>query len=310
MLSCNKSKVYSTLSGFRFDYKLGDNFNIAQFSIVKIRNIEDQLFHHSASVMSNNINDLLQIMETLRNPESGCPWDIKQTYASIVPFTLEEAYEVADTIERESWDELPDELGDLLFQVVFYCQIAKEEGRFEFNDVVNKIHNKLVRRHPHVFENSKLLDSEEVNWEQLKAKECAQKSQTSVLDDIPKAFPALSRAYKIQKRAAGIGFDWDNINDVAAKVTEELQEVMDEVHIDNQNEARIKDELGDLFFSVVNLARHLGVEPEQAVRQANDKFESRFRNVEIQVRDDGKLISNLSIEQLDSYWNAVKKSEK
>ncbi|RYV01938.1 nucleoside triphosphate pyrophosphohydrolase [Shewanella sp. OPT22] len=260
--------------------------------------------------MTEKIEQLLSVMSQLRNPKSGCPWDIKQTYASIVPFTLEEAYEVADTIERESWDELPDELGDLLFQVVFYCQIAKEEGRFEFDDVVQRIHDKLIRRHPHVFEDAKLQGSEQANWEKLKFAERKQKSQDSVLDDIPIALPALSRAHKIQKRAASIGFDWDNINDVSAKVTEELQEVMEEVEQPSVDKERLKDELGDLFFSVVNLARHLEVEPEEAVRQANHKFETRFRQVELAVKQDNKVMSDLNIEQLDSYWDSVKNSEK
>ena len=260
--------------------------------------------------MKTNINELLQVMAKLRDPQSGCPWDIKQTYATIVPFTLEEAYEVADTIERESWDELPDELGDLLFQVIFYCQIAKEEGRFEFDDVVDKIHNKLIRRHPHVFANIALQGSEQAYREKLKTDERRQKQQTSVLDDIPMALPALNRAYKIQKRVAAIGFDWDNIDDVSAKVTEELQEVMQEVTQTSQNQERIKDEVGDLFFSVVNLARHLGVDPEQAMRQANNKFEKRFRQVEVAVNQDQKVMSELNIQQLDAYWNSVKNSEK
>ena len=260
--------------------------------------------------MKTNINELLQVMAKLREPQLGCPWDIKQTYATIVPFTLEEAYEVADTIERESWDELPDELGDLLFQVIFYCQIAKEEGRFEFDDVVDKIHNKLIRRHPHVFANIALQGSEQAYREKLKTDERRQKQQTSVLDDIPMALPALNRAYKIQKRVAAIGFDWDNIDDVSAKVTEELQEVMQEVTQTSQNQERIKDEVGDLFFSVVNLARHLGVDPEQAMRQANNKFEKRFRQVEVAVNQDQKVMSELNIQQLDAYWNSVKNSEK
>ncbi len=260
--------------------------------------------------MRTNIDDLLQVMAKLREPRSGCPWDIEQTFATIVPFTLEEAYEVVDTIERESWDELPDELGDLLFQVIFHCQIAKEQGRFEFADVVEKIHSKLIRRHPHVFEDVSLQGTKRACWEKLKADERRQKAQTSVLDDIPRALPALNRAYKIQKRAAAIGFDWDNINDVSAKVSEELREVMREVTETNQNPERITDEVGDLFFSVVNLARHLGVDPEQAARQANNKFERRFRQVETAVKQDQKVMSELNAERLDAYWNAVKESEK
>ncbi|MBE8167209.1 MAG: nucleoside triphosphate pyrophosphohydrolase [Shewanella sp.] len=255
-------------------------------------------------------------MQKLRDPKSGCPWDKKQSYSSIVPFTIEEAYEVADVIERNAWDELPDELGDLLFQVIFYCQLAAEEGRFEFNTVVDRLSNKLLRRHPHVFVNikhnkgAKNQKVEAIDWEGLKSQERQSRDQLSILDDIPAGLPALSRSKKIQKRVVSVGFDWDDINDVAAKVTEEFEEVMEEVHQEPQQPDRIQDEMGDLLFSVVNLARHLGVDPEQALRQANTKFERRFRGVEKAILDDDLQIEKLGLAKLDGYWKQVKATEK
>ncbi|MCL1077802.1 nucleoside triphosphate pyrophosphohydrolase [Parashewanella spongiae] len=254
-------------------------------------------------------------MQKLRDPELGCPWDKKQNYDSIVPFTIEEAYEVADVIERNAWDELPDELGDLLFQVIFYCQLAAEEGRFEFNTVVERLSNKLLRRHPHVFGNQNQIydtkqQNDSIDWEALKSQERQQRDQLSVLDDIPTGLPALSRSKKIQKRVVAVGFDWNDIKDVAAKVTEELEEVMQEVHQEKQRADRIQDEMGDLLFSVVNLARHLGIDPEQALRQANSKFERRFRGVEKAVKDDNHQIEKLGLDILDDYWKQVKAIEK
>lgn len=221
-----------------------------------------------------SLEDLLHLMARLRDPQYGCPWDIKQNYASIVPHTLEEAYEVADAIERGDFDHLQGELGDLLFQVVYYSQLAREEGRFEFDAVVDSITRKLIRRHPHVFPTGDLyapldiprLDEEQVKarWEQIKAEERAEKSdapqQLSLLDDVPVALPALSRAAKLQKRAAQVGFDWPDALPVVDKVREELDEVL-EAMADNDS-AAITEEIGDLLFVVVNLARHLKVDPE------------------------------------------------
>ncbi|MFC3140584.1 nucleoside triphosphate pyrophosphohydrolase [Shewanella submarina] len=262
-------------------------------------------------MQGSNLDRLLQIMAKLRDPQDGCPWDLAQDFKSIVPFTLEEAYEVADTIERMAWDELPDELGDLLFQVVFYCQLGKEQGRFDFEQVAGRICDKLTHRHPHVFGELKDLSSEEIksNWEQLKAEERAEKDMHSVLDNIPKSLPALSRAAKIQKRVARVGFDWDNTADVVAKIHEEVDEVLAEVNVPQPDKARVQDEMGDLLFAVVNLARHLGIEPEQALRQGNDKFERRFRQVEQLASQSGREMTEHTLDQLEAYWQQAKAKE-
>lgn len=268
------------------------------------------------------LDDLLQLMARLRHPEHGCPWDLKQSYASIVPYTLEEAYEVADAIERGDFDHLPGELGDLLFQVVYYSQLASEEGRFGFAEVVDGITAKLIRRHPHVFPDGDLYaapDAQKLEeaavkqrWEELKAEERAAKAaapeQLSLLDDVPQALPALSRAAKLQKRAAQVGFDWPEALPVLDKVREELDEVL-EAMSENDPQA-IAEELGDLLFVVVNLARHLKVEPEAALRAANGKFERRFRFIEQALRDAGRPIENCSLDELDALWGEAKKQEK
>jgi len=266
-----------------------------------------------------DIQPLLNIMKKLRDPKTGCPWDLAQDFHTIVPFTLEEAYEVADAIERTAWDELPDELGDLLFQVVFYCQLATEQGRFDFATVIDRICTKLVRRHPHIFSNkdtSAVQTATQVkhSWEAIKAQERADKQQLSLLDDIPHAFPALKRAAKIQQRVAKVGFDWPELPPVVAKIYEEIDEVLVEAKLldtdPERYQPRVLDEVGDLLFAVVNLARHLNVDPEQALRQANSKFERRFRGVEDCVLQSGKTFDAHSLEQLDLYWNQVKQQEK
>lgn len=268
------------------------------------------------------LDDLLQLMARLRHPEHGCPWDLKQNYASIVPYTLEEAYEVADAIERGDFDHLPGELGDLLFQVVYYSQLAAEEGRFGFAEVVDGITAKLIRRHPHVFPDGDLYaapDAQKLEeaavkqrWEELKAEERAARAaapeQLSLLDDVPQALPALSRAAKLQKRAAQVGFDWPEALPVLDKVREELDEVL-EAMSENDPQA-IAEELGDLLFVVVNLVRHLKVEPEAALRAANGKFERRFRFIEQALRDAGRPIENCSLDELDALWGEAKKQEK
>ena len=268
------------------------------------------------------LDDLLQLMARLRHPEHGCPWDLKQSYASIVPYTLEEAYEVADAIERGDFDHLPGELGDLLFQVVYYSQLAAEEGRFGFAEVVDGITAKLIRRHPHVFPDGDLYAAPDAarleeaaakqRWEELKAEERAAKAeapeQLSLLDDVPQALPALSRAAKLQKRAAQVGFDWPEALPVLDKVREELDEVL-EAMSENDPQA-IAEELGDLLFAVANLARHLKVEPEAALRAANGKFERRFRFIEQALREAGRPIENCSLDELDALWGEAKKQEK
>ncbi|HIF9359154.1 nucleoside triphosphate pyrophosphohydrolase [Photobacterium damselae] len=263
-------------------------------------------------MQSSDIEQLLSIMAKLRDPKDGCPWDIKQSFDSIVPYTLEEAYEVADAIEKQNWLDVKEELGDLLFQVVFYSQMAKEQDLFDFDEVVAGICEKLTRRHPHVFANKQFASEAEVkaNWEAEKAKERADKAvDNSILANVPLAMPALTRADKIQKRCAQFGFDWDSVAPVAEKVVEELDEVMDEYQQVTLDQNRIEEEMGDLLFSVVNLSRHLNVNPERALQKANKKFERRFRKVEKNVLEQGMEISNCSLEQLDQEWNIVKKME-
>lgn len=264
-----------------------------------------------------NLQPLLKIMEQLRDPENGCPWDNKQTFDSIVSHTIEEAYEVADAIEQKDFEELKGELGDLLFQVVFYAQMAKEQGLFEFNDIIETISEKLIRRHPHVFAKTEFANEEAIhaNWEAEKEKERTAKALSenksdSVLDNIPLSLPALNRAYKIQKRCANVGFDWDTLAPVVDKIHEEIEEVLAEVKRDDlseqQRQARIEEELGDLLFANVNLVRHLKCNPEQVLRQANVKFEKRFRLVELEVLNQGKKMSDCSLSELDSIWDLIK----
>lgn len=269
-----------------------------------------------------SLEDLLHLMSRLRDPQHGCPWDIRQTYASIVPHTLEEAYEVADAIERGDFDHLQGELGDLLFQVVYYSQLAREDNRFEFAGVVDSITRKLIRRHPHVFPDGDLYgpvdaprlseDQVKQRWEEIKAQERAEKAaapeQLSLLDDVPAALPALSRAAKLQKRAGQVGFDWPGPLPVLDKVREELDEVLQAMADDDA--PAIRDEVGDLLFSVVNLARHLKIDPETALREANGKFERRFRFIEQALRDTHRPMEDCTLEELDALWGEAKRQEK
>lgn len=258
-----------------------------------------------------DIQPLLDIMAKLRDPDTGCPWDKAQDFRSIVPFTLEEAYEVADTIERTALDELPDELGDLLFQVVFYCQMAQEQGLFGFADVIERICSKLTARHPHLFSDIKQTTAAEVShsWQQIKKAERLSKQLSSQLDNIPLNLPALSRSIKIQQRVAQVGFDWKTLPPVVAKVHEEIDEVLDELAHDEVAQDRVTDEMGDLLFAVVNMARHLDVDPEQALRQANQKFEQRFRGVEALAEQAGGTVDHYSLEQLEQFWQQVKERD-
>ncbi|EPM0508639.1 nucleoside triphosphate pyrophosphohydrolase [Pseudomonas putida] len=271
--------------------------------------------------MTYTLDDLLHLMARLRDPQYGCPWDLKQNYASIVPHTIEEAYEVADTIERGDFEHLQGELGDLLFQVVYYSQLAREEGRFEFDGVVDSITRKLIRRHPHVFPTGELyapvdtpsLSEAQVKsrWEEIKAEERAEKSQPeqlSLLDDVPATLPALSRAAKLQKRAATVGFDWPAALPVLDKVREDLDEVL-QAMADGDADA-LEDEVGDLLFAAVNLARHLKQDPEHALRRANRKFERRFRFIEQALRDSGRPIEDCDLDELDALWGEAKRQEK
>ncbi len=268
------------------------------------------------------LDDLLHLMARLRDPQHGCPWDLQQDFASIVPHTLEEAYEVADAIEQGDFAHLPGELGDLLFQVVYYSQLGREQALFDFAQVVHGITAKLVRRHPHVFPDGDLYGSPDVprlgeaaikqRWEQIKAEERAERAaepqQLSLLDDVPQALPALNRAGKLQKRAAQVGFDWPDALPVVDKVREELDEVLEAMA--SGDAAAQGEELGDLLFAVCNLARHLKVDPEQALRAANHKFERRFRHIEQALRDAQQDFAACSLEQLDALWGEAKQREK
>jgi len=276
----------------------------------------------SQPVARYTLEDLLYLMARLRDPQHGCPWDLRQTYASVVPYTLEEAYEVADAIERADFDSLPGELGDLLFQVVYYAQLAKEEGRFVFADVVDGITRKLVRRHPHVFPTAQLyapLDAPRLSeaqvkhrWEAIKAQERAEKAsvpeQLSLLDDVPGTLPALSRAVKLQKRAGTVGFDWPSALPVVDKVREELDEVLEAMA--GTDNVALAEEVGDLLFTVANLARKLKLDPEQSLRAANAKFERRFRFIEAELRAQGKVIEDCDLEALDALWGEAKRQER
>jgi ATP diphosphatase len=259
------------------------------------------------------IEQLLEIMRRLRDPRTGCPWDREQNYHSLVPYTLEEAYEVADAIEQNDLEHLPDELGDLLFQVVFYAQIGQEQGRFDFENVAQRISDKLVRRHPHVFADDVIDSAEEQThaWEQHKRRERDHKAgaeQAGILDGVSLALPALVRAAKLQRRAAGAGFDWTQVEGVLAKVREELAEIEVELQAGSVPE-RLAEEVGDLLFSCVNLARHLQVEPEAALRTANLKFEQRFRQVESVLQSVGG-VEQATLAEMDAAWEAVKRAEK
>ncbi len=262
-----------------------------------------------------SIDRLLEIMARLRDPDNGCPWDQRQTYATIVPYTLEEAYEVADAIERGAMDELRDELGDLLFQVVFYSRIAEEEQRFDFSDVVHGICDKMERRHPHVFDDASYDDEQQLHaaWEKKKAEERAgrtgESEKHSQMDGIARALPALVRAEKLQKRAARVGFDWPSAQGAYDKIREELDEVSEEMQAGDDE--RLQDELGDLMFAMVNLVRLSGMDAEQALRAANDKFERRFRAMETTLHDSGHAdLGKLDLQALDAAWEAVKRNEK
>ncbi len=260
---------------------------------------------------SAGIERLLEIMQALRDRSHGCPWDLEQDFASIAPYTIEEAYEVADAIEREAWDELKGELGDLLFQSVFHAQMATEAGHFTFQDVVTTMSNKMVSRHPHVFGDetrNKSADQQTADWEAIKAAERAGNQETGTLDGVAVGLPALLRAYKLQKRAARVGFDWPAIDQVIAKIAEESAELAEARA--ELTQVEVEEEFGDLMFVMANLGRHLGVEPEAALRRANAKFIRRFEGVEAKLSQRGKRPEDSDLAEMDALWDAVKADER
>ena len=262
---------------------------------------------------SRALERLLGIMAALRTPGTGCPWDLEQTFSTVAPYTIEEAYEVADAIRRENLADLRDELGDLLLQVVFHARMAEEAGAFAFGDVVTAISEKLVRRHPHVFANSRDLSPEAVErlWEQIKGDERVARGAAAPagqLDGVPVALPALTRAEKLTRKAAAIGFDWPDANQVVAKIREEVGEVADAL-ASGSREA-IEDELGDLLFAAANLARHAGLDAEAAARRANAKFERRFRAVEAALAGQGRSLDDANLDEMERLWAEAKRAER
>ena len=272
---------------------------------------------------SREIERLIEIMAALRTPDSGCPWDLQQSFETIAPFTVEEAYEVADAIARGDRLDLKDELGDLLLQVVYHARLAEEEGSFAFGDVVEAITAKMIRRHPHVFGEARDLDPAQVKqlWHAIKAQEKAERSQarrdrgepepqadTSVLAGVPTTLPALSRAWKLQAKAATVGFDWDDARRVLDKVREETEEI--DAALAEREPAAIREEIGDLLFVVANLARHAGVDPESCLTAANAKFERRFRGIEARLAARGEQATTAPLPELEALWQEVKRDEK
>lgn len=269
-----------------------------------------------------DIAHLLDIMRRLRTPGTGCPWDLEQTFATIAPYTIEEAYEVADAIERRDLDDLRDELGDLLLQVVFHARMAEECGAFAFGDVVAAICAKMVRRHPHVFGDGAAdgPGAVRLRWEEIKAAEkAARRTQRQaggnaaapgLLDDVPVALPALARAVKLQQRAGTVGFDWNDVGAVVDKIEEELAEFQREQDAVPADPARLGDELGDILFAVANLARHVGVDPEAALRRSNAKFTRRFGHIETALAERGRSPGDATLEEMEALWQAAKRQER
>ena len=271
---------------------------------------------------STDIADLLAVMAALRTPHTGCPWDLQQDFDSILRYTLEEAYEVADAIARKDMVDLKDELGDLLLQVVFHARLAQEQGAFEFGDVVKAITTKMIRRHPHVFGDVKDLPVERVNqiWDEIKRQEKAERraarqplglkdeNAPSLLDDVPSSLPALTRAVKLQQKASSVGFDWNDARLVLAKIREEADEF--ERALDQGHKQEIAEETGDLLFAMVNLARHVGADPESALRSTNDKFTRRFAYIEQALQASGRQMQNATLSEMDALWTEAKRQEK
>ena len=258
------------------------------------------------SKLTEEINNLLQTFKKLRDPSQGCPWDKEQDFKSIASCSIEEAYEVADAIEREDFNDLKEELGDLFFQIIFHSGMAEEKKLFNFEEVVKELNDKLIRRHPHVFDKKQEMSASESLeiWEKEKKKEREKKNLLSLMDDIPKNLPSLTRAKKIQKRAKSVGFDWQNENDVIKKIDEEIDELK-RAKV-SQKKEDISEEIGDLFFTLVNLSRHYNLEPEDIIRKANLKFEKRFRKMEDEANKTKVNLEDLEINELETLWQKIK----
>ena len=258
------------------------------------------------SKLTEEINNLLQTFKKLRDPSQGCPWDKEQDFKSIASCSIEEAYEVADAIEREDFNDLKEELGDLFFQIIFHSGMAEEKKLFNFDEVVKELNDKLIRRHPHVFDKKQEMSASESLeiWEKEKKKEREKKNLISLMDDIPKNLPSLTRAKKIQKRAKSVGFDWQNENEVLRKIDEEIDELKRAKA--SQKKEDISEEIGDLFFTLVNLSRHYNLEPEDIIRKANLKFETRFRKMEDKASMANVDLKDLEINELETLWQRIK----
>ncbi len=257
---------------------------------------------------NENISALIEVMARLRDPEHGCPWDIEQTHKSIAPYTIEEAYEVAEAIENNDPIELKNELGDLLLQVVFQARIAEEDNHFNFAEVSQTITDKMIRRHPHIFgtDTHRTIDEQQRAWEAIKAEERAEKKQGGALDGVAMTLPALLRGIKLQNRAARVGFDWPHPKDVLDKINEEILEVSDELEQDPICPQRLEEEIGDLLFAVINLARKSATCPEQALKTANAKFTERFESMENQAAAQGRNLKDMTLDEMESLWQVAK----
>ena len=277
---------------------------------MKTRPLPHKASDHLIADETAGIERLLELMRRLREPEHGCPWDLEQDFASIAPYTIEEAYEVADAIQRVAMDELPDELGDLLLQVVYHAQMAAEAGAFDWDDVVKAITAKMIRRHPHVFGDWAREDFVAGSWERLKAEERAAKGERreSVLDGVPIGLPGMTRAVKLQKRMARVGFDWPDTGGVIDKIVEEARELAEAK--DEADPDHVEEEYGDLLFVVANLGRHLGVDPEKALRRVNAKCERRFKWIETALAEQGSSPEQSSLEEMDALWTEAKRAER
>lgn len=274
--------------------------------MTKDRAASDRLVHQGRGVAR-----LVEIMARLRDPATGCPWDLEQDFATIAPYTIEEAYEVADAIDRQAWDELRGELGDLLFQAVYHARMAEEAGHFAFDDVVATVSDKMVARHPHVFgeeSRDKSAEQQTRDWEAVKAAERAGRAEGGVLDGVAAGLPGLTRAVKLQARAARVGFDWPTTDEVVAKIAEEARELVEAR--DSLTQEEVAEEMGDLLFVMANLARHLKVDPEAALRGANAKFIRRFHSIEAALARDGRRPEDSDLAEMDALWDAAKAAER